>query len=210
MSSMDCNTARKKSADEIYHFWFGEMKTGLVDKKQSQRWFFADEKLDKEITEHFEPLLSKAAQGKYESWLSDARSCLALIILLDQFSRNIYRGSAKAFSFDALARDAVRQGRERGFDRELWPVEKGFFYMPLEHSEALTDQQLCVALFEGLLIDVADVHRQQVESSLQWAKEHCEIVELFGRFPHRNEVLGRESTQEEREYLRGGGKRFGQ
>ena len=206
MSSTGC----QKGVDEIYHFWFGEMKEGLVDKKQSQRWFFADENMDKEIAERFGLLLSKAAQGKCASWLSDSRSCLALIILLDQFPRNIYRGNAKAFAFDALARDVVRQGRELSFDRELWPVEKGFFYMPLEHSEVLADQQLCVSLFERLLGNVADTHRQQVEGSLQWAREHYEIIEQFGRFPHRNEVLGRESTQEEKEYLEGGGKRFGQ
>ncbi len=202
-----------KTANEIYHFWFADMKEGIPDKKQSRLWFFSDSGWDDEIAERFESILEKAS-GEYEQerdqWLGSPRSCLALIILLDQFPRNIYRGSEKAFSFDAQARDVVAQGREKGFDLELWPVEKGFFYMPLEHSETLADQQLCVSLFERLLEDVADEHRQQVEGSLQWAREHCEIVERFGRFPHRNEVLGRVSTEQEKQYLEGGGKRFGQ
>ena len=132
------------------------------------------------------------------------------MILLDQFTRNIYRGDARAFAGDPQARELVKQGLATGLDKALTPIQRSFFYMPLEHSESLQDQDQCVALFEQLLEEVPQQGKAVIQSSLDFAIKHRDIIRQFGRFPHRNQAIGRSSTPEEQAYLNSGGARFGQ
>ena len=136
-----------------------------------------------------------AVAGKLARWKDDARHCLALIVVLDQFPRNMFRGSPRAFAADALAREATFCALASGFDAALKPVERQFIYLPLEHSESLPDQRQCLQLMRALsaFAETAELHI--------WAEKHLAIVRRFGRFPHRNAALGRESTKEERQFL---------
>ena len=135
---------------------------------------------------------------------------MALIILLDQFTRNIFRGSPRAFEGDERARSVLNAALARGFDHSLSYKERCFIYMPLEHSESLADQQRCVELFEALLAQAPAAYHANIGSSLNFAIKHRDIIREFGRFPHRNEILGRMATPEEMRYLADGGARFGQ
>src|SRR5262249_54362454 len=140
--------------------------------------------------------------GHLDGWLSSALGHLALIILTDQFPRNIYRGSPRAFEFDHLARAWCIDGLKEGIDRKLRPVERVFFYLPLEHSEDLNDQSLCVSLFYDLAGAVSPELKRPFSNFVDFALRHQAIIERFGRFPHRNAILGRESTSEEIQFLR--------
>ncbi len=166
--------------------------------------------MDREIRERFGAPLQEAAEGRLVSWCESARGRLALIVLLDQFTRNVYRGSADAFAHDGAALEHCLEGLRVAHDRELTPVERSFFYMPLEHSESCSNQELCVAKFEALMGELSEARRPKLEASLRYAVQHRDIIRRFGRFPHRNRVLGRESTDEERLYLDQEGITFGQ
>ncbi|MDN5698114.1 MAG: DUF924 domain-containing protein, partial [Rubrobacter sp.] len=144
----------------------------------------------------------RAAAGELEHWKSGPRECLALILLLDQVPRNIFREDARSYATDALAREAASHAVDSGFDSELAKVERWFVYLPFEHSETLEDQLRSVELFEALGDDEGSVN------VTYYARRHLEIVERFGRFPHRNRVLGRESTPEEAEFLEEPGSSF--
>jgi uncharacterized protein (DUF924 family) len=184
------------SPQEILDFWFGrEGEEGYGEFREA--WFTKDPEFDREIRDRFEPVYEEAAAGGLDHWKSEARSCLALIIVLDQFPRNMYRGDTRMYAADALAREAARHAVEHAYDRELSPYERLFAYLPFEHSEELDDQRLSVELFRGLAKEMGS------EDLLDYAVRHLEIVEQFGRFPHRNEVLGRRTTPEEAEFLRG-------
>ena len=167
-----------------------------------EAWFTKDAGFDREVRDRFEGLHGEAAAGKLEGWRDEARSCLALVILLDQFPRNMFRGDPRTYATDDLARDAARYGVERAYDRELSPHERLFLYLPFEHSEELDDQRLSVELFRGRAAETGS------DDLLGYAVQHEEIIERFGRFPHRNEVLGRATTQEEAEFLQGPGSSF--
>jgi uncharacterized protein (DUF924 family) len=140
-----------------------------------------------------------AARGEYDAWAKTAEGALALLILLDQFPRNLYRKSAHAFATDPKARGIARAAIAEGFDRQVEPLLRPFFYLPFEHSEDLADQEACVALCERLAQETGD------EETLKWARLHLDIIARFGRFPHRNAVLGRTTTPEERAFLDEGG-----
>jgi len=181
---------------EILNFWFRcEDEEG--SGKFREAWFTKDREFDREIRDRFEPVYEEAAGGGLDHWKSEARSCLALIIVLDQFPRNMYRGDARMYAADEKAREAARHAIEHAYDRELSPYGRLFMYLPFEHSEELDDQRLSVELFRGLSTEMGS------EDLLGYAVRHLEIVERFGRFPHRNEILGRRTTPEEAEFLSG-------
>ena len=158
------------------------------------KWFKKDEAFDAEIRTRFLATYEAAAAGAL-AWDETAEGALALLIVLDQFPRNMFRGSARAFAADPLARKIAAQAIERGLDQKVAVAERSFFYLPFEHSETLADQERCVAL-----------NRASGDAdALKWAELHADIIRRFGRFPHRNAVLGRVTTPEEQAFLDGGG-----
>ncbi|WP_455372246.1 DUF924 family protein [Limibacillus halophilus] len=170
--------------EQVLDFWFAE--------SSEPYWFAKDEAYDEAVRRRLEPLCRQALAGELRAWADSPKGALALCILLDQAPRNLYRGSAQAFAGDPLARDVARKAVERGFDKALRQKERLFLYLPFEHSEDLEDQHLCCRLTAEL-----DEHPDW----LTYAERHREIVERFGRFPHRNEVLGRTSSAEELQFL---------
>jgi uncharacterized protein (DUF924 family) len=159
------------------------------------KWFKKVHAFDEAIRLKFEPTHHRAARGEYDAWAETAEGALALLILLDQFPRNLYRGSAHQFATDPKARSIARAAVERGFDREVDPALRHFFYLPFEHSEDLADQDYSLALFT----EAGDA------GNLKWAAIHRDIIARFGRFPHRNASLGRVTTPQEQEFLDEGG-----
>jgi uncharacterized protein (DUF924 family) len=147
-------------------------------------------------------LHASAARGEREAWRAHPQPMLALVVVLDQFSRNLYRGDARSFAQDVHARECAVQAVGRGDDLGLLPVERQFLYLPFEHSEDLADQRKGLALMRALEAF------EETRGGAEWALRHCEIVERFGRFPHRNAALGRASTPEEVEFLRQPGSGF--
>jgi len=187
------NDERKKSVDEILEFWFG---TEDAEGRQTQsRWFTVDPEFDRLCTVMFLQRYEDAASGLLEDWREEPRSCLALLLLLDQFPRNMFRNAARAFAADAKAREIVSHAIRAGFDRALSPVERMFLYLPFEHSESLDDQFESVRLTRALAAE--DPH----SDALKYAEQHLEIIQRFGRFPARNAALGRESTEQELDFL---------
>lgn len=159
------------------------------------RWFSKSNAFDEAIRLKFEPTHFAAARGEYGAWEETQEGALALLLLLDQFPRNLFRGSAHAFATDPLARRIARRAISKGFDEAYENPLRSFFYLPFEHSEDLTDQSLCVELCAA----------SGDEEALKWAKIHFDIIKQFGRFPHRNPALGRETTPEEQVFLDEGG-----
>lgn len=196
---------------EILDFWFGELdEQGLPDSFHRNRWFRSSRSFDREIRRRFFSMVLIASEGGLEHWRTSAGGTLAEIILLDQFTRNIHRGSALAFGHDRQARQICRTAMGQGQDLALSGLMRAFFYMPLQHSERREDQLEGVACLEQLVASEQGVLKDFLGSFLQSALDHQAIVERFGRFPHRNEALGRTSTAEERHYLENSGRRFGQ
>jgi uncharacterized protein (DUF924 family) len=178
--------------DEVLDFWFGrEGEPGYGGFREE--WFRKDSDFDREVRDRFEGLYEDAAAGRLAGWKEDARGCLALVILLDQFPRNMYRGDPRSYATDREAQETAQYAVERALDRELPEFQRRFLYMPFMHSENLAHQRRSVELFRELGEDDADD---------PYAVRHMEIVERFGRFPHRNEVLGRPTTPEESEFLK--------
>lgn len=162
------------------------------------------------IRDQFKDTLLAAEQGQLHDWKQSPRGRLALIILFDQISRNIFRGSAEAFVFDRLALDICLEGVHERADRSLYLSERLFFYHPLKHAESLEAQNQCVQLMQTLVEQYSGRKKERAINSLKSAKEHRDIILMYGRFPHSNEVMGRQSSAEELVYLNSGGKRFGQ
>ncbi len=196
--------------EQILSFWFGEIKGGLTVQDRNEFWFMPDAEVDRTIRDKFENVVIQAGRGELKDWEKSPRGSLALIILLDQFTRNIYRGKREAYQYDSIARRICVEGLDKDLERELEVIEKCFYYLPLEHSESLEDQNRCVKLFEGLLITANRNHMAIIKNSLDYADLHRDIIWKFGRFPHRNEVLSRESTEEELDFLSKQGIKFGQ
>jgi uncharacterized protein (DUF924 family) len=180
------NAPARQSAEDVLAFWLAA---------GHERWFEPDEAFDAQIRQRFAATYEDAAAGRLSAWENSPEGALALVIVLDQFPRNMFRGSAKSFASDPLARDAAERAIARGFDQRVAMPQRAFFYLPFEHSEELGDQERAVALI-GATGD-ADL--------LKWAELHADIVRRFGRFPHRNAVLGRTTTPEERAFLDDGG-----
>jgi uncharacterized protein (DUF924 family) len=171
---------------EVLAFW----RTAGPDK-----WFEKDDAFDAEIRARFLDTYAAAVAGRLAGWENDAESALALVIVLDQFPRNMFRGDARTYVADPLARMVADRAILRGFDKRYAPPERTFFYLPFEHSENLADQERCVALNRA----AGD------EDGVKWAEVHADIIRRFGRFPHRNRVLGRVTTSEEQAFLDAGG-----
>ena len=196
----------------IHVFWFGatadEDDEAAIIARQSALLWKKQPAVDAEIRQRFAPLVGRAAVGELDDWLGSPRGRLALILLTDQFPRNIWRGQAAAFAFDVLALRWAKEAVARGLDRDARPIERVFLYLPLEHSEDLADQREAVRLFDALGGEVAAAARPAFAGYLDFARRHLEIIERFGRFPHRNAALGRETSAAEAEFLRQPGSAF--
>lgn len=185
----------QSEATALVDFWFGPPNSAERFERRTV-WFKPDPEFDGELRRRFLALHQRAAAGACADWSFEAEPCLALILLLDQLPRNLYRGTAQAFATDAMARETARAALSRRFDRSLPAMWRQFIYLPFEHSERLEDQELSVALFAALAQDPA------CASGLDYAKRHHAIIARFGRFPHRNAALGRESSAAEEEFLK--------
>jgi uncharacterized protein (DUF924 family) len=188
----------------IRQFWFGDSADDRdTSRQQASLWWSKNEALDRQVRQRFEATLTAAADSQLDAWAATPDGLLALILLTDQFSRNMYRGQARAFAFDALALRWCRLGLEQQFDQALRPIERVFLYLPLEHSEQLADQEQAVLLF-GRLLSGVPAERQDIYSGyLDYARQHRNVIARFGRFPHRNAILKRPSTAAELEFLAG-------
>jgi uncharacterized protein (DUF924 family) len=173
-------------AHELVEFWRAA---------GAQRWYARDEAFDAECAARFLHAHHAAARREFESWISDAEGALALLILLDQIPRNVFRGSAHSYATDGLAREYAHRALEGGYDTQVEPALRVFFYLPFEHSENLADQERSLFLHRALPGENAD----------HWARLHHDIIRRFGRFPHRNAALGRVTTPEEQAFLDSGG-----
>lgn len=169
---------------EILEFWFSE--------PTEAHWFIRSDDLDAQIKQRFNVIYEQAIAGELSGWKDDAKNTLALVIVLDQFPRNMFRGSPKAFASDPQACALSKFALDKAYDQVMDVKARQFFYLPFMHSEVVQDQERCVLLYEALGNDF----------SLGFAREHRDIVREFGRFPHRNAVLGRENTPEETEFLK--------
>ena len=178
--------AREPAPADILRFW---------REAGHDRWYKRDDAFDAEVRQRYLELWRKAAAGELSSWEASDDGALALTIVLDQFPRNMFRGTARAFSTDALALAAAKRAIERGFDRKIKLPERSFLYLPFEHSENLADQETSLKLYEAT----------KDKELARWAKLHHDTIQRFGRFPHRNEILGRVSTPEEIAFLDDGG-----
>ena len=182
----------EQAINEIIDFWFGE--------ETKARWYDSTKAFDELCRERFGELNTKAGAGELGNWEESAEGALALCILLDQMPRNLCRGTAMAFATDAKAVEVASRAIERGFDQELDLEQRKFLYMPFMHSERLADQERSVAIAKAL----GD------EKMLHYANDHADIIRRFGRFPHRNAILGRESMPEEQAFLEAGAETYGQ
>ncbi len=195
-------------ARDIVHFWFQDItdQTPLrASHPPCSLWFSQNSEFDQRIKERFEVDLEKARQGQYQSWEDSAQGRLALILLFDQFSRNMYRGLPKAFATDPLALDLSRRSVADGFDRSLALIQRMFVYLPFMHAEDLHWQNEAVRLFEGLREECQERFPSNAgyfQSQLHYACGHRDLIERFGRFPHRNSILKRPSTSKELKFLK--------
>jgi uncharacterized protein (DUF924 family) len=174
------------SAADVVTFW---------REAGPERWFKKDFAFDQAILERFFTTHEAAAAGKLAGWERSVEGALALLLLLDQFSRNMFRGDARSFATDPLARAVAAGALVRGFDAQVEPTMRSFFYLPFEHSEDMADQDRSIAFYKA----AGDV------DGLKWAELHADIIRRFGRFPHRNQMLGRSTTSEEQAFLDSGG-----
>jgi uncharacterized protein (DUF924 family) len=195
--------------DSLLQAWFGEdLDTPQAIAARSRLWFAANDSFDDLLREQFGGVPDRALRGELASWRDEPRSTLALVLALDQLPRNLFRGTPQAFAYDSAGLELSRWALSRGFDTQLHPVEAAFFYFPLEHAESPSLQSECVTLFRALLQRAPDLLSDQFQSFLSYAERHQSVIERFGRFPHRNGILGRSSTPEEAEYLEAGGETF--
>lgn len=196
-------------ATDLLDFWFGDLRERYDAKESLRRWFSGDPELDALCRERFGALLSEAEAGGLRDWEGRPESLLALVILLDQLSRNLHRGSAAAFANDARACNLAHQAVDSGWDLELHPLERLFLYLPFEHSESLADQDLAVERFAALEAVAGPELQAAVAGYSDYARRHRDVIVRFGRFPHRNQRLGRPSTPEEQVFLTQPGSSFG-
>ncbi len=193
---------------DILAFWFGEPPY----QARNKLWWRGDPAIDQQIAERFGAAIEHAIGGGFEDWQRTAQTTLALVLLLDQFPRNVFRGTAKAFAGDARAQAVTGLGIDRGDLEELHYLQGVFFCLPLEHAESIKAQDRCVETLTAMRqrhhMDSATV--EAIDGYLVHAEQHRQIIRQFGRFPHRNKALGRETTPAEAAWLAGGGSRFGQ
>ncbi len=211
--SMDSTITDEDQAkiEAILSFWFKEQELSApqIDRRMDI-WFGEDPVFDEEIKENFADDVEAASAGRLNHWAVNPHGRLALIILIDQFRRNIYRNTADAFSMDKLALKLCVEGAMEKKDRGLTPIQRVFFYMPLQHAESRKVQAKSVALYDRLAEAVSPTYRETFLTVAQFAELHKDIIDQFGRFPHRNKLLDRKNTPEEDEYLAGDAPDFGQ
>lgn len=197
--------------DKILEFWFKEQQLSApqIDRRMDL-WFGEDEAFDLEIEREFGDDVLAASEGKLDHWAKAPRGRLALILLLDQFRRNIYRGTPKAFDKDKAALKLCVEGAMAKNDQGLSPIERVFFYMPLQHAESSKIQAKSVELYTKLAESVSPTFRETFQTVAYYAELHRDIIEQFGRFPHRNQMQGRQNTPAEDEYLSADSPEFGQ
>ena len=183
------------TAPEILAFWFGRPGEPGYGHPRGE-WFRKDDRFDAEIRSRFLPVVEAALAGRLAAWADEAQGLLALLIALDQFTRNLFRGDARAFAGDAQALQLAATAVGKGWDRPLLAVERVFVYLPFEHSETLADQERSLLLFTALAAE-----HSGCDGFLDYARRHHEVIARFGRFPHRNAALGRPSTPDEASYL---------
>jgi uncharacterized protein (DUF924 family) len=198
----DAPPASTTGADAARHVFGNAAKVEAQPSPERPEWFGKDPAFDAQIRERFEALIAEALAGGLGEWCNTPQGALARVLLLDQFTRNAYRDTPAAFSGDARALATARDAIARGFDRELGPLERWFLYMPFQHSEDLADQERSVALFQALARDTG------LTAPLSYVVRHADIVRRFGRFPHRNAILGRTSSAAEIAFLRTPGSSF--
>lgn len=197
------------SPDDIHQFWFGDIDSdGRWDRGRSRRWFRGEPAFDALVATEFQMTLELAWHGELDHWRSTPRGQLALILLFDQFAQHVYRGRPEAFRHDALALALSNALINTGDHLTLHPIERLFVYLPLEHSEDLHLQDICMGLLVDLAMDAPPHLHNHFRQYVRFALKHREIIERFGRYPHRNAVLGRPSTAEELAFLRDGGETF--
>lgn len=197
------------AARAVLDFWFGALdRQGMPSSATMRRWFKSDPAFDDEIRRRFGRDLQRI--GQCREWRATAAGTLALVIVADQFSRNVYRGTARAFARDPFARELSLHAVDSGLERELRPIERMFLYLPLEHAEDRALQDRSVACFRRLADEVPAALRGRFEEFVRFAEGHREVIARFGRFPHRNAVLGRASTAAEAAWLESGGPAWGQ
>ena len=202
---------QKDRQEEILQYWFGLLeKDKAPSEKKSKIWFSKKKDTDKDIKFRFELELKRALEGRLNRWAESPRGSLALVILSDQFSRNIYRDTPRAFEGDTVALRTCLEGIKKGFDVKLHPIERIFYYMPLMHAEDLQLQMTSIECFTTLekLYTSAPPMASIIAKSKVYAEKHYLIIEKFGRFPHRNEIIGRKSTPDEIKFLRESGSSF--
>jgi uncharacterized protein (DUF924 family) len=203
-------------ARKVREFWFGKLPLSEEAlEERMQVWFGSGippeqlQEWDDSIHAQFEPLVRQAIDGELAAWGDGPRRRMSLILLLDQFPRNIYRGTARVFAGDEQALALALSGMNSGADAALDPVERIFFYMPLQHAEEREVQDESVAAYRRLVMEAPDELKGTFKSSLDYAERHQKVIARFGRFPHRNKILGRVSTPEELTWLKEGGDDFG-
>ena len=197
--------------DAILSFWFMEqtLSAPKIDGRMDT-WFGEDPVFDEEIAKEFAEDVERASDGALDHWAHEPRGRLALILLLDQFRRNIYRNTPEAFEKDRAALKLCVEGAMEKKDHGLAPIHKAFFYMPLQHAESRKVQAKSRVIYQRLAEAVSPTYKETFETIAQFAELHADIVERFGRFPHRNKLLERENSPDEDEYLTGDSPDFGQ
>jgi uncharacterized protein (DUF924 family) len=198
-----------ETQESIKEFWFGNnTDDAATAQAQAKLWWSKDDAQDRLITQRFATMTAQAGSGLLGAWLATAAGRQALILLCDQFPRNMYRNTPQSFAFDAKALQIAKDGLALQMDQQLRPIERVFFYLPLEHSEALADQEHAVRLFDALVKQSQPEHQTVFQNFLNFAIRHRDVIARFGRFPHRNAILGRVSTDEEVQFLSEPGSSF--
>ena len=193
----------------LLHWWFGSAESpSEVAREKNGLWFGKKQSQDADAQQRFGDLVDQALAGELADWTDSPHGWLALVLLLDQLPRMIFRDTPQSFSGDTRAQQVVSDGLKREHDLALSPLQRTFVYLVLEHTESLQAQDEAVRRFTSLIALVPESERAYLTQTLDYAKKHRVVIERFGRFPHRNEVLGRESTQEEVAFLKKPGSRF--
>ena len=203
------NVSTDETVDSILSFWFGDGDTTEEMKRDREAyWWGKDDELDREIRSRFEAVTRAVFEGQLDHWRESPRGMLASIISCDQFPRNMYRGRPESFAFDGAALAMAELMVGAGTDRELHPMQRVFAYLPFEHSEDPAMQDRSMDLYTALVEQADPGERELFELHLDFARKHWEIIDRFGRYPHRNSILGRQSTEEEEKFLTQPGSSF--
>jgi len=210
MSNDSQTSPQVVSPSDIHRFWFQDSLTSPQElENRKANWFGGSKSFDDTIRHAYRDLPDRAINNEFDHWQTDPLLATSFILILDQFPRNIYRGTARSFAYDDKAKRAAQVAIDLGIDSKVHPLEATFIYLPFEHSEDPNDQMTSVGLFERLTQNVSTELREYLDSAVGYARKHRDIIAKFGRFPHRNQALGRSTTAAEKAYLDSGGETFG-